>query len=306
MTRPHLQYFALNVYQWASDAQDRLLRECLGPAVRAVSAGGLIRRFWIYRFDARGPHVGVIFGVVPEAGVEACAGLSAHLDSYLAGAPCTAAPSLQELEERHVQCRGAVLCATDAEAGLAPNNSYSFSPHPVDGFFLRQTCSVSEQDEFWELLNELASWCIDQLGPDAPRTAVRWIAAVDGALHAICEHSEACWRYYATTLLIGMKDRLRADEEAVVSVLPRMLGERNLAILSRAWAEVEDAPQWAPVGELVQRVMADDGRSLDERVRLLRTLNHGVLSHLGQPAIQRIPPVVYAWLRSLRPEILAC
>jgi hypothetical protein len=98
-----------------------------------------------------------------------------------------------------------------------------------------------------------------------------------------------------------MKDQLRVDENAVVDALPRMLGERNLTVLSRAWAQVEDAPQWASVDELVRRVMADDGRALDERVRLLRTLNHSVLSQLGQPASLRIPVVLYAWLRNLRP-----
>jgi hypothetical protein len=305
MTHLNLQYFALNVYQWTGDAQDRLLRECLGPAVRALSAREIVPRFWIYRFDVRGPHVGIIFGVLPEGGMEACAVLAARLDTYLAAAPCTAAPARRELEERHAQCRGAVLCTIDAEAGLAPNNSYRFAPHPVEGFLLRQTGLVAEQDEFWKLLGELASWCIDQLGPDASGAAVRWIAAVDGALRRSGEPVEACWRYYATTLLIGMKDRLRADEEAVVGALPRMLGERNLAALSRAWTEVEDAPQWASVDDLVRRVMADDGRALDERVRLLRTLNHSVLSQLGQPASLRIPLVLYAWLRNLRPA-LAC
>lgn len=304
MTRPTLQHFALNVYQWASDAQDQLLAECLGPAARALGREGLVSRFWFYRSDVRGPHLGTVFASADDAG-EACAIFKARLDVYLAAFPCTAIPAAGELEKRHAECRGAVLCAIDAEPGLAPNNSYCFAPHPADGFFLRQTSLVAEQDELWSFLNELASWSISRLGPDAPRTAVRWIAAVDGALRRAALPAEACWRYYATTLRVGMKDQLQADEESVVGALPRMLGDRNLAALSRVWAEVEDAPQWAPLDELVRRVMADDGRALDERVRLLRTLNHSVLSQLGQPANLRIPLVLYAWLRSVRP-VLAC
>jgi hypothetical protein len=294
MTRPTLQHFALNVYQWASDAQDQLLAECLGPAARALGLEGLVSQFWFYRFDVRGPHLGVLFGASADDAAEACAVLEARLDAYLAAFPCTAVPEAGELEKRHTECRGAVLCAMDAEPGLAPNNSYCIAPHPADGFFLRQTS-----------LGELASWSISRLGPNAPRTAVRWIAAVDGALCRTGLPAEACWRYYATTLGVGMKDRLRANENAVVGALPRMLGERNLDALSRAWVEVEDAPQWSSVDELVRRVMADDGRALDERVRLLRTLNHSVLSQLGQPASLRIPVVLYAWLRHVRPAV-AC
>lgn len=305
MTRPVLQHFALNVYHWASDAQDQLLTECLDPAVRALSAEGLVRQFWFYRFDVRGPHLGALFGACVNNETEACAILEARLDAYLAAFPCNAVFAVGELEKRHAECRGAVLCAMDAEPGLAPNNSYCLAPHPADGFFLRQTSLVAEQDELWPLLGELASWSISRLGPDAPRTAVRWIAAVDGALRRAALPAEACWRYYATTLRLGMKDQLQADEEASVGALPRMLGKRNLATLSRAWAEVENTPQWASVDDLVRRVMADDGRTLDERVRLLRTLNHSVLSQLGQPASLRIPLVLYAWLRSVRPA-LAC
>lgn len=305
MTRLAVRHFALNVYRWAGDSQDQLLGECLGPAARALHAAGRVSRFWFYRFDVRGPHLGALFGASADDAAEACAVLEARLDAYLAAFPCTAAPAAGELEKRHAECRGAVLCAMDAEPGLAPNNSYRIAPHPADGFFLRQTSPVAQQDELWSLLNELASWSISRLGPDAPGTAVRWIAAVDGALRRAALPVEACWRHYATTLRVGMKDQLQADEEAVVGALPRMLGERNLASLSRVWAEVEDAPQWASVDELVRRVMADDGRGLDERVRLLRTLNHSVLSQLGQPASLRIPLVLYAWLRSVRPA-LAC
>jgi hypothetical protein len=301
MTRPTLQHFALNVYQWTSNAQDQLLAECLGPAARSLGVDGLVRQFWFYRFDVRGPHLGVLFGASADGAAEACAVLKVRLDAYLATFPCTVVPAAGELEKRHAECRGAVLCAMDAEPGLAPNNSYCLAPHPADGFFLRQTSLVPEQDELWLLLGELAFWSISRLGPDAPRPAVRWFAAMDGALRRATLPAEACWRYYATTLRLGMKDQLRVDENAVVDALPRMLGERNLTVLSRAWAQVEDAPQWASVDELVRRVMADDGRALDERVRLLRTLNHSVLSQLGQPASLRIPVVLYAWLRNLRP-----
>lgn len=305
MTAAGTSCFALNVYHWDWGAQDRLLARCLGPAARALWDAGRLTRFWHYRFDVRGPHVGVILGAPAEAADEACAGLRARLDAYLAAFPCTAVPAPGELQTRHDACR-ATLCAMDREPGLAPNNSVRIASHPPDGYFLHQAAGVADADALWALLGELAFWTIGLVAAGTRGAAVRWIAAVDGALRRTGAPAEACWRHYAGSLLLGMDDRLRADAEAASGTVARLVGERNRAALSRVWAEVEDAPPWPGTDRLVARVMADDGRSLADRCRLLRTINHSVLAQLGQPAELRIPLVLYAWLRSVQPAPAAC
>ena len=62
-----MSYLGLVAYCWGQEQQDRLLTECLKPAMEEWRSSGLTRRFWFDRFDARGPHVLGLLTTTPEA-----------------------------------------------------------------------------------------------------------------------------------------------------------------------------------------------------------------------------------------------
>lgn len=288
---------ALNVYRRGRAAQDRLLAECLAPAARALLDEGRIRRFWYQRFDARGPHLFVLLGGAGLA--EARARLDARLAAYLAASPSTEPISENEVRALHAALRGKELCALDAEPGFAPVDSWAWTPQPRDGYPMRFLAGVPDPDGVWDELTQVALWSTTRLG-GAADAAVRWIAAVDHALRWRGAPAEAYWRHHAATLLTGMDERLREDEDRVLAALPGVVGERNARTFARIWAEVDaDAAAWAPVDALVGRVLAPDGRTDASRRVLLRELNHAVLSQLGQPVRLHVPLVVHGWMRGL-------
>lgn len=295
------EHVALNVYCWGRDEEDRLLAGCLGPLVRELRADGGIRWFWFTRFDARGPHVTGIFSGAPERVPDVRARLEAGLTRYLSAHASPVTLPGDELDRRHADCRGACLCAIDAEPGIARNNSFRFAPHAADGYPFRLAAGASFGEELRDLLTDECLWAIDQL-PAASRTtaAVRWIAGLDGALRRAGEDPARYWRYHATTILLGLQERLDRDEERVLATLAEMVGERNRRVLARAWSDVEHGvAAWPGADRLAGMVAAADGRTQEERWLLLRTFNHGILAQLGFPVILRLPLLVYAWLRGL-------
>jgi len=298
-----VEHLALNVYRWGEDAQDRVVARCVGPAVRALVDAGAVRRFWFTRFDARGPHVALFVGAPADRAEEAGAALSDAIGRGMAADPCTAVIAPEELEKRHDACRGAELSSIDAEPGFAPGDSLRIAPHPADGFLLRETATVADaaQDELWELMTELALWSAGRLGAqDAAGAAAHWIAAVDGALHRAGAPAEGWWRWYATTLMVGLADRIRDGGDDFAAAIPALLGERNLAAMERVWAEADRSPRrWEGVGRLIELVAADDGRRTElQRFRLFRLLNHSVLAQLARPVRLRTPLALFAWHRA--------
>ncbi|HEX6910929.1 MAG TPA: hypothetical protein VF142_11060, partial [Longimicrobium sp.] len=110
------------------------------------------------------------------------------------------------------------------------------------------------------------------------------------------------WRHHAGTLLLGLDERLQADEAAVLDALPRIVGARNAALFGPAWEAAEGGEaEWRPLPALLRIVFADDGRAMPERLHLLREINHSVLGQLGQPVAARLPLVLFAWMRGLAP-----
>lgn len=295
------EHVALNVYCWGGDEEDRLLSRCLGPLVRELRAEGVIRWFWFTRFDARGPHVAGVFSGAPERLPELRTRLDAGLTGFLSGHASAVTFPAGELDRRHAECRGACLCGIDAEPGIARNNSFRFAAHGADGYPFSFAAGASFGDDLWDLLTDECLWTIDQLpAPSRTTAAVRWIAGVDGALRRAGADPAGYWRYHASTILLGLEERLDRDEKRVLAALSGMVGERNRRVLARAWSEAEhDAAAWPGADRLAGMVAAADGRTEAERWLLLRTINHGILAQLGLPVILRLPLLVYAWLRAL-------
>jgi hypothetical protein len=294
-----MEHLALNAYRWGDAAQDRVLAGCVEPAVRRLRGAGRVRRFWFSRFDARGPHLALFVGAPDGCAGDAGAVLTEELERWLAADPCTTVLAADELARRHDDCKGAELSSLDGEAGTAANDTVRVAPHPADGFPFRDTAAVAAEDELWELLTDLALWSAGRVGAgEAAGAATLWIASVDAALRRAGAPAEAWWRRYVATLLPGLAERVRDDDELAARV-PGLLGERNLARLEAAWEAAEGDPRrFGGTGRLMEIVAAADGREPLERFRLFRLINHSVLGQLGRPVRMRIPLALFAWLNA--------
>lgn len=300
-----MEHAALDVYHWGAASQDRLLGECLGPAVRALREEGVVRRFWFHRFNARGPHLFVLIGMPPGRAEEALRRLGGALEAYLAAHPSPVALSPPELEALHAQCRGRSLSATDREPGFGANNSLRVAPHPAGAYLLRETAALGDgEDEAWDLMTELALWTTGEVRAGRGEAgAVAWIAAVDAALRRAGAPAEAHWRFYVTTLLHGLEERLEHAETEITRRLWEGLGPENRALFAAAWRRAADgAPVWPGVDRLAALLDGGEGRPAPERWRLLRETNHAVLAQLGMEVPLRVPLAIYAWLHGAAPR----
>lgn len=290
-----------NVYLWSGDDQTRLLTDALGPTVEELRREGLVGFFWFTRFDARGPHVMAILDAEEARRAEVSARVRACLDAYLTARPCTHKLKRTDLEKRHAECRGKRLCSIDAERGFAENNSYRLAGHGADDYPFRAAHGVVRAAELWRVVDDLCSWAVDRLTGQATAAAsVRWIAAVDGALARTGASGAAFWEHHARTLLPGIGEKLEMARDEVLGSLAAVVGPRNRTAFDRVWHSPDPDPAAAELaGKLMELVMDEDGRTLEQRWALLREVDHCLLSQLGQPVKLHIPLVLYAWFRNL-------
>lgn len=288
-------HLGCNIYFWGEREQDRLLALAVKPL---ADVEGL--RFLCFRFDARGPHVTLLFRAIPGADGEAKARIAAAIEGYLSHAPSAAWPSAGELEARHTTCRGKALCSADREPGLAPNNSLVFFGHTERDYPFHLATDVAEldRDALWRLREEVVLWALGQLAASArgqvTAAAVRWIAAIDRAVRAAGEPSSPCWRYMAAQVLLGLSSGV---EEPTTAKLFSSVGEKNCQALSRLWRESESSAN-DDLQRLVRVIVADDGRPLERRHALLRDLVHTTLLLLGLQVQQQAPLLLFAWAKS--------
>jgi hypothetical protein len=286
-----------HVYRWSTPDQVRLLRDGLRPAAREARSRGLTSRFWYTLFDARGPHVFALFAAADRSRRRELADfLGDRLAGWLAAHPSAAPLDRDEVERRHAACRGKVLAAIDAEAGLAANDSLHLFEHPAGGYPFATAAGIVRPHELWRRLDPLALWALDHVGEAA--SAVRLAAVVDHALGAAGVSAAGFWRYVATTLLVPLGERLASDEAGVVAALPAMVGERNTLAFGRLWSAVPHGDD-PPAAAAVRLVVEDGRRPLEHRFRLLREIVHVALAQLLQGVQARIPLVLYAWHRNL-------
>jgi hypothetical protein len=294
-----VDHLGANVYYWGDEAQGRFLVEQVAPLARCLLAEGAAESFWFDSFDARGPHLMLLFTPGAVAAPALRERLRRELEWRLAAQPSGAALERAALEERHRQCRGKELCVADTRPGLADNDSVVLFDHPADGYPFSHARGLAGAGELWRGVSQVVLWALDRRAVgDAAPAAVRWTAAVDAALAAAGLAGEAYWRHHATTLVMPLAGRLAADEAAVLSAVPGVVGERNREPFAQLWQQVA-AGGWdgPPVGRIVALAgAAGDGH---RRWSLLREIVHTTLGQLGLPVRLHLPLVFYAWQRNL-------
>lgn len=299
-------YVGANVYCWDQEAQNRLLVDCVGPFVAELRRELAFTRLWFDRFDARGPHVVLLLTVPLGEDLLAAKRLGSRLDAHLSTQPRHGTASLEEVEKRHLSCKGLTLCEIDGEPGLAPEGSYRLFTHSAWGYPFRLTRGLPDETarETWRLLDELTSWTVSQLaaGPSGStvRTAVHWLASFERLLREMCPRPEGYWRFHASTLLLGLPKQLEEDEGSVLESLRSVIRPRNERAFSAIWdEEARSGPCWPGLPELLRHVLAGTDPGAPSPWRLPREIVHWTLKQLCLYVAAEIPLVLYAWRRNL-------
>jgi hypothetical protein len=293
-----MRHLALNVYVWGDSEQERLLTDCLGPTARELWDAGRLRRFWVHRFDARGPHVTALLGAPAEHAEEVRRRVDTRLGRHLLRSPSTALLAPAELQERHDACRGSRLTSLDALPGFAENNSYAFADQPADAYPFGRVAGTAEAAEMERLLGEQTFWSVEQLrAGTAALGPVRWVAALDRGIARAGADPVGFWRAYASTLFPSLRERIAGGDAEVAAKLGARIGERNRAVFGRIWpGDGVDAPTRARAERLAELALGLDARDPAHPWSFTRELTHAVLAQLGLPVMLRIPLILYAWL----------
>src|SRR5262245_16132099 len=127
--RDLVSFVGANVYCWDQEAQNQLLVSCLQPCVEELRRSLGFTRFWFDRFDARGPHVVALLTVPLGADLLAAGHLESRLSTFLSTHSQPSTTGLEEVEKRHLSCKGMTICAIDGEPGIAPNDSFRLFTH---------------------------------------------------------------------------------------------------------------------------------------------------------------------------------
>lgn len=290
-----------NIYYWGEEEARSLLVEGLGPWAREVRERGLAHHFWWTRFDARGPHLFTVFSTSPDKETELQRFLNHSINEFLRESPSTVALPAEVLEQRHLGCRGAMMCLGDKPEGLAENNSFLLFSHANENYPMSLGIDMADSTDFWQHLDQLAFWAIQQAQSDIVPAGVQWFAAVDHALQRHGISPENYWCFHLSTLFVYPNQKNWRDRrDDFKSWLPRALSDHNRNLFSRLWMP-QDTNQTldVDVDGLVGATLANDGRTLDRRFMVLRQINHQLLLQIGLFAKFEIPLVLYAWYRAL-------
>jgi hypothetical protein len=293
------------VYIWGPRHQDRLMLECLAPAVAQLRQQGLVSGFLVDRYDARGPHLFAVLIVPSEAAPEIADQLAARLEEHLTAHPSSEILTPKQLARRHAATRQRQQCEVDKRPGFAANNSFEIFEHPAHGYPFQLSATLAreeDKEDLWDLLADLTLWTIGQLavqpGSPAMATGLRWVASVARELRLSGVPPADYWRHHAVTLLPDLfSGRGPDDETTMLSALAVDIGVRN-PVFARAWQETaETGPVWPRLPGMV-RLILDGHPGLASPWPLLREIDHTVLKQLGLPTALQIPMVLYAWRQS--------
>jgi hypothetical protein len=309
MTAIHL---GVNVYAWSQESQNRLLVGWLAPLVEQLRAEPARARFWFDRFNARGPHLIVLFTIPADVRKSVARTVAAGLDDWTTASTADrplGGSGVDEAERFHQAVRGAVMCEADREEGLAEEGSYRLFEQPADEYPFHLTGALPPwvADELWMRVDELSLWTIGCIALNRERppmaTAIRWLASFEQELRRQDSRAESFWRFYAGTLLFGLPRRIADDEEGVLRALPRAVGTKNGGVFARIWDEMAGERGFGPdLAMLVQTLLAAAERLPKAAWALPRELVHWTLKQLCLPVDAEIPLILYAWWRSLSRE----
>lgn len=298
-------HLAINVYQWGTPSQNRLLVDLLRPLMEELYREHRIERFIYDRFDARGPHVFLALTASSAYEEEITHRLATELDRFLARSPSVELLSAEEIEARHAACRGKALCAADRLGGFAENNTYRIERHDERGYPFWIGQNLAHEEELWSLLTEQGLWSLRQLAacPEglSVKAAIVWAAAFETALRRTCEDAVSYWRYHATTLLPQLVERLEEErEDEVAGSLSHLVSEKNRAGFERVWESVDDWAEASPnIGRLVEVLTPDRPSSGGKSWTPAREVVHLSLKQLGLGLRFQIPIVIFCWLKNL-------
>jgi hypothetical protein len=290
----------INIYYWDRAEQQYLIREWLRPCVLRAREQGLAGHFWFCTLDIRGPHVFALFGTKPEAKPLLRGFLEQEIATFLERSPSRRTLAEDEIEKRHIECRGKALCQPDTLEGIAPNNSFVIFDHKEDAYPLWISNGMADPEKFWSQMDALTFWTMDKTGAHSMEPGVRWLAAVDRYLKRHGLEREAYWRLHSITLLPPLEDRLRNAGEDMRPSLAQALSPRNREFLSQFWTDESDDDLGFDLRPLMEMITADNGLTPERRFRVLREVNHLVLGQCGYFVKFQIPMVLYGWEQSLQ------
>lgn len=291
-------HVGINIYYWGEAEERRLLVDGVRLWVRAAKAEGLADRFWFCPFDARGPHIFAVFSAPAARRRRLLRFLRAEVEAFLRTTPSRSSLPPEELRRRHEACRGKTLCAADELDGIAANNTFEMFMHSPDRHPFWMAAGMTDPAGFWRELDRIALAALDRRADGTHAVAaIRWMAAVDRALERLGAAAVDYWRWHATTLIPSLAERFEDDRSDPVASLDHAIGERNgrlFRMLTRG--PVDEAMDPGPA---IERTLAEDGRPITQRFRVLRELNHTTFGQLGQPVRSQIPLILFAWRQRL-------
>jgi hypothetical protein len=294
-------YLGINIYYWdRAEQQQFLLWDGLRPCAVRARAQNLAGHFWFCSFDARGPHIFAWFGTSPEAAPLLRDLLNRDISVFLDHSPSQRVLAREELEQRHTECRGKTLCQPDTLEDIAPNNSFVIFEHKEDAYPLWLSRGMADPEKFWNLMDALTFWTMEKTRANSIEPGVRWLGAVDRFLKQRGLEREAYWRLHSVTLVPPLAERLKNGSEDVRASLRQALSPRNREFLSRFWTDKSDDGFGFDLEPLMEVITAEDGRSLEQRFRVLREVNHLVLGQCGYFVRFHIPMVLYGWEHSMQ------
>jgi hypothetical protein len=297
-------HLGLNLYLWGQVHQDRLLIECIGPAVRELLRNGTCTTFWFDRFDARGPHLLLVLGIHGDGWTAATSLLSSRLDTYLVLRPSTEQLHLDELASRHEACRGKLLCDVDAETGFAANNTYRLFQHKAEFYPFSLAGDLTAADELWSRWCDVSLWALECIADgETQPAAARWVATIARVLDTMPGGSEPYWRHHTQRLIPGFEEWLRTAGARVVAAELRttMDSVGGDVLLAEFGGQAVPHGTIPNVDRLVHVVANGDDHVAERRWPLLYALTHTTLKQLGLRVPRHVPLILTAWLLSYGP-----
>lgn len=301
-----IRVLAANVYLFSIRRQNRFLAETLAPALPGLASDFEDFRFWFDRFDARGPHLFLLFSAA-ETGIDALrarleALITGGLEALAAEGPADDTPGAARIEELHAACRGKTLCAADRQPGLAADGSFVLDSQPADAYPFHLTPAHGPADTIWPRISALTNWTLEQRAAagDEPATAaaLRFMAGLDRQLRASDAEPADYWHHHLKSLMHELDALLEEKGEPFVDALAAGLGDANRRVFQQVWQWAETAePAWDGLPALVSDVTTRGPGAW----RLLREIVHGALKQLGLVVPKHLPILIFGWLQYRRP-----
>lgn len=299
-----MEYFGVNIYADEIFEQNCILLEAVMPWATPLLDDGTLERFFFDRFDARGPHLVVLFGNRTGEHQRLAKELGRALENDLAVRGQLSTISLEARELRHQQCQGKWLCEVDREEGFAEVGSFRLFNHPVNGYPFEFGPLAADGEHFLRGWLELSRFAVGRMERSQGRAdwtaAIPLVAGIDRALRSVGKDPALLWRYHAATLLPAVKLRLESESDAeILGSVAKALSDKNRQIFTQFWNF--DLPGGPDLHRLVQSASQGEWGT-PRSLAPLREIQHTTLKQLGLMVAQHVPLILYAWQKATARE----